>query len=292
MSFFRKRYPAFLGSETGNTKPEESMFHVIPVPCEKTVSYGRGTSGGPSAILDASWQLELFDGESVPAESGIHTWPAVSCRGRYEQILDRIESAAEKVLSLEKIPVILGGEHTVTLGAVRAMKKHGMDIGIIQFDAHADLRSTFEGSPLSHACVMRRVAELGVPVIQIGVRSLSPDDIEFRREKSIIHFDAAYVARHGLPADFIPASFPPKVYVTIDIDGLDPSIVPATGTPEPGGLGWYDVMDALETIAGQRRIAGFDLVELAPIKNLHASDFTAARLVYNTMGFISRAGSL
>lgn len=289
MIFPFRRYPSFLGSETGITKPEDSRFHVIPVPCEKTVSYGGGTANGPRAILSASWQLELFDGESVPAVAGIFTRRPVPCTGRYERILDRIESAADDVLSLGKIPVVLGGEHTVTLGAVRAMKKRGMDIGVIQFDAHADLRPSFEGSAFSHACVMRRIVELGIPVIQIGVRSLSPAETEFRREMSIIHYDASYVAHHGLPADFIPESFPANVYVTIDIDCLDPSIVPATGTPEPGGLGWYDLMDALRTIAAQRSISAFDLVELAPVPGLHASDFTAARLVYNMMGIINRS---
>lgn len=161
---------------------------------------------------------------------------------------------------------------------------------MIQFDAHADLRDTYEGDKMSHACVMRRAVEMGLPLLQIGVRALSVEEVELRRELKIPHHDGERLGRNGLPAQLIPDGFPEKVYITFDVDGLDPSIMPATGTPVPGGLTWWQAMECLEQITADCEVIGFDVVELAPIANLHAADFTAAGLVYNLMGMIARRG--
>ncbi len=282
----RDEYPAFLGSELGPQAPETSLFHIVPVPYEKTVSYGKGTENGPFAILKASWQLEVFDGKGVPAERGIFTRDPIECAGRAEEITSRIEKVISSILNSKKIPVMLGGEHTVTLGAARAVRSGFRDAGIIQLDAHADLRDSYDGTPLSHACVMRRVHELGIPFIQMGVRSLCLEEHYFRESNSIVHYDAPGLNEAGLPANWLPEDFPNDVYVTVDIDSLDSSIMPATGTPEPGGLSWYLTLDILRSIAGQRRVIGFDLVELAPVPGLHACDYTAAKLIYMFMAAI------
>ena len=273
--------PRFHDSETPDLPQDQCLFQVIPAPYEKTVSYGGGTAQGPDAIIHASGQLEAYDGIHCPCEHGIHTMaPAAT--------LDAIEASVGKVMAMGKIPVMLGGEHTVTYGALKALKESGEEFGVIQFDAHADLRDTYEGDKFSHACVMHRALDMNLPLVQIGVRALSPPEVELRKTRAICHHDADQFGRKGMPDQLIPADFPKKVYITFDVDGLDPSIMPATGTPEPGGLTWWQAMECLEIITASRTVIGFDVVEFAPIQGFHAADFTAARLVYNLMGMIAR----
>ena len=271
----------FLASEIPDLPPEQCLFHIVPAPYEKTVSYGRGTAKGPEAILEASYQLEAYDGESCPCELGIHT-----CPPQYD--LESLEREIVQVCKRGKIPVLLGGEHTVTYAALKALKEAGEEFGIIQFDAHADLRDTYEGDKFSHACVMHRAVDMEIPIFQIGVRALSLPEADLRTELGIFHIDGYDIGRNGIPANFLPEGFPEKVYVTFDVDGLDPSIMPATGTPEPGGLTWIQVMDCLEKIVVNKTVIGFDVVELAPIENFHAPDYLVARMIYNLMGLMTR----
>jgi len=271
----------FLESEIPDLPLEECLFHVIPVPYEKTVSYGGGTAKGPEAILEASYQLEAYDGVSCPCEQGIHTHEP-------QYTLEFLEREISNILKLGKIPVMLGGEHTVTVAALRALKESGEEFGIVQFDAHADLRATYEGDPLSHACAMHHAVEMGIPLFQIGVRALSLPEVELRKEKNIPHLDGYDIGRTGIPEKLLPEGFPEKVYVTFDVDGLDPSIMPSTGTPEPGGLTWFQTIECLEQIVENKTVIGCDFVELAPIDHLHAPDFLIARLIYNFMGLITR----
>lgn len=280
----------FLESELGRRPPAECRFHVIPAAYEKSVSYGKGAGRGPEAILAASQQLEVFDGTSVPSEAGIFTQAVLPCDGEPEPALYEISAAVARTLQMGKTPVLLGGEHTVSVGAFHALREQEEPIGIVQFDAHGDLRDTYGGSPLSHACVMRRAADMNYPIFQIGVRSLSPEEAAFRSDRAIPHLDARTIVREGLSDPLLPGDFPEAVYVTIDVDSLDPSVISATGTPEPGGLDWYTTMEALERICRERRVIGFDVVELAPVAGHIAADYAAARLVYNTMGFILRSG--
>ncbi|MFZ7127416.1 MAG: agmatinase [Desulfobacterales bacterium] len=282
--------PWFLESELGRRPPGDCRFHVIPVAFEQSVTYGTGTAAGPAAILEASQQLEVFDGISIPGEAGIFTQAPLICGEDAEQAMLEISAAVARALQMGKTPVMLGGEHTVTVGALHALLEQQDPVGIVQFDAHADLRDVYEGSPLSHACVMRRAVDMGFAIFQIGVRSLSPEESAFREARGIPHLDARDYFRNGFPVPLLPPGFPDTIYLTIDVDGLDPSVISATGTPEPGGLGWYDMMDALEIVCRGRRVLGFDVVELAPVTGHHASDFAAARLVYNTMGVVSRCG--
>jgi agmatinase len=279
----------FHGEDVPPSAPDRALFHVIPVPYEKSVSYGTGTADGPQAILDASCQLELFDGKGIPAELGIYTQPMLDCSGSYQEALARVETAVVASLSHNKIPVMLGGEHTITSGAIRALRQKYPDFGVVQFDAHADLRETYEGSPFSHACVMKRIFDLGIPLFQLGTRSYSLEEHSLRQKHAISHIDAEVIFRMDINQFVLPVDFSEKVFITFDVDGLDPSIMPATGTPVPGGLTWYQAMGLLQRIMDSRICIGFDVVELAPVPLLHGASFAAAQLVYAMMGFLSRS---
>lgn len=282
----------FLGSEHPPVEKAKARFHVLPVPMELSVSYGSGTDKGPAAILEASDQLEAYEGGFYPCEGGIYTAPMIQPTAAKakdpEAWLQRIEKAVGEALDCGAYPVLLGGEHTVTLGALRAYQARGEKIGIVHFDAHADLRDTYEGSPLSHACVLRRCHELGFPVAQFGTRAYCEDEAAYRaaHKKTLFAADAEQLALKGPPTPLLPKRFPKKVYVTFDVDGLDPAIMPATGTPVPGGLMWYSALFILREIAATHDIVGCDVVELAPIKGLHHADFTAAKLVQKLMALM------
>ena len=289
MSVVAIDHARFLASELAAGTPDSAFFHMLPVPLEASVSYGGGTAKGPCAILEASDQLELWDGESVPAELGIHTWPAVDCSGEIQTVLGRIESAVARILDYGGLPIILGGEHTVTYGALAALAEKYGRFGVVQFDAHADLRDSYEGNRWSHACVMcRAVKELGLPLVQFGVRALCLEEVATRREHGVEFLDAATLAASSMPEELLPPDFPERIYLTFDVDGLDPSIMPATGTPVPGGLGWYEALRLAERALRGRRVLGMDVVELAPVPGMHMADFTAARLVYALMGLVQR----
>lgn len=286
----RAARPRFLGTELDDLAPEAARFHVVPVPYEKTVSYGGGTSKGPAAIIAASGQLERWDGASDPGADGIYTWPAIDCRGKADKVIDSIAAAVAKILDLGKMPVVLGGEHTVTWGVIRGYLQAGArDFGVVQIDAHADLRDRYEGDPLSHASVMRRVVEAGVPLFQLGNRAYSQEEREARERYNVRYIDADRLARERIDSITLPDDFPPQVFFTLDVDGIDPSVLPATGTPVPGGLGWYQTLGLFESVARQRRLIGFDLLEFAPIRGFHAFDFAAAQLVYKLMGIVQRS---
>lgn len=288
------RTPQFLGPENPSPRPEAALFHIIPAPVERSVSYGGGTARGPRAILTASEQLEVFDGIDVPLEHGIYTWPAVPAGNDAETAFAAIEEACSRAAGYGAIPVMLGGEHSVTLPAVRAAlrSREGADrLGIAQIDAHGDLRDSYQGDRYSHACVIRRCHDLGVPIHALGVRAHSPDDLAMRRAhpESLTWQDAAEIVPAGTSEVRLPDLFPEEVYLTIDVDGLDPSVISATGTPEPGGLAWYQVLSLVASLAARRRIIAFDVVELAPIDGRIADDFAAARLIYQVMGIIARS---
>lgn len=271
--------------------PENARFHVVPVPYEKTVSYGNGTAKGPAAIIEASSQLERFDGLSDPGAEGIYTWPAVDCSGKPEQVINLISKNVKSILEIKKMPVVLGGEHTVTWGVIKGYLDAGeRDFGVVQIDAHADLRDAYEGDKYSHASVMRRVVEAGIPLVQLGCRAFCEEEREARKAHKVLAFDAVDLAPRGTSKIKLPKKFPPRVFFTLDVDGIDPSVLPATGTPVPGGLGWYQTLGLFESVARQRKIIGFDVMEFAPIPGFHAFDFAAALLTYKLMGIVQRQG--
>lgn len=269
--------------------PERARFHVVPVPYEKTVSYGNGTAKGPAAILAASSQLERFDGESDPGAEGIYTWPAIDCSGAPEDVIDEIAASVKRILRLKKIPVVLGGEHTVTWGVIKGYLDAGeRGFGVVQIDAHADLRDAYEGDKYSHASVMRRVVEAGVPLVQLGTRAYCEEERAARKKHKVLAVDANKLVPKNISRIKLPRKFPSNVFFTLDVDGIDPSVLPATGTPVPGGLGWYQTLGLFESVARQRRIIGFDVMEFAPIAGFHAFDFAAALLTYKMMGIVQR----
>jgi len=279
----------FLGSELPALTPEAARFHVLPVPYEKTVSYGGGTARGPAAIIAASDQLERWDGHSDPGAEGIYTWPAIDCSGPAEAVIASIAAAVRRILDLGKLPVVLGGEHTVTWGVIRGYLDAGVrDFGVVQIDAHADLRDRYEGDPLSHASVMRRIVEAGIPLFQLGNRAYCEEERTARADFAVDFIDADQLVPSAVGSIVLPERLPPEVFFTLDVDGIDPSVLPATGTPVPGGLGWYQTLALFESVARQRRIIGFDVMEFAPIPGFHAYEFAAALLAYKLMGIVQR----
>ncbi|ADD69356.1 agmatinase [Denitrovibrio acetiphilus DSM 12809] len=280
----------FHGDDVTPSAPEEAYFHVIPVPYEQTVSFGVGTAEGPEAILKTSAQLETFDSKSIPAELGIYTAPPVDCTGAIKDTLLNITSAVNSTLQMDKTPVVLGGEHTVTYGVIEALyKKYGKDFCVVQFDAHADLRDSYDGTKFSHACVMKRIFDLDIPFYQLGTRSYSIEEHNLRLRHNIHFMDAEELCSGGDETFVLPPYFPKNIFITFDIDALDAAIMPATGTPVPGGLGWYQSLKLIEKALSGRKCIGFDVVEFSPIEGFHGYDFTAAQLVYNIMGIIHRS---
>lgn len=280
----------FLASEYPNAAPGAAAFHIIPAPMELSVSYGGGAARGPAAILRASAQLEADDRGVAPGRRGIHTQPPVRpARGRRdaEAWLAAIATRVTRALEQGARPLLLGGEHTVTLGAARALAAAGRRVGFVQFDAHADLRDSYEGSGLSHACVMRRILELGFPILQLGTRAYCAEERALRRELRIAHLDADVLTAARPASRLLPASFPTEIYVTFDVDGLDPAQMPATGTPVAGGPMWREAAVLLDRLAAARRIVGADVVELAPIAGLHHADFTAAQLAHRLLALMT-----
>lgn len=282
------RQPSFLESDVPPAPLSRARFEIIPAPLEQSVSYGRGTAAGPAALLAASLHLEAFDGRSVPAEAGIHTGAAIDCQGDIAAVRQRIAARAAAALAGGRMPIVIGGEHTVTLGAIDALADLGAPFGVVQFDAHADLRDAYEGNPYSHACVMRRIVERGIPLFQVGVRSLSAAEAEFRQSRGLPCRDAAELACPGSPPLELPPDFPRRIYLTFDVDAFDPAMMPGTGTPEPGGLFWYDALRLIDQALAGRQLAAFDVVELAPIPGTAVSEFTAAKLVYRLMAVAAK----
>ncbi|WP_426358212.1 agmatinase [Pseudocolwellia sp. HL-MZ19] len=283
------KYPIFLASEIKQMPIEQSAFSVLPVPYEKTVSYSGGTAKGPLTILEASEQLETWDGKSNPSALGIHTCDVVDCTVEAEQVIENIANAVTKILKAGSMPVVLGGEHTVTYGVIKGYLDAGItDFGVVQIDAHADLRDAYEGDKLSHASVMKRLVDLDIPLYQLGIRAFCEEEIATREKHGVYFQDADELVPNNIQSITLPESFPKNVFFTVDIDGIDPSVFPSTGTPVPGGLSWYQTLNLFESVAKQRNIIGFDIMEYAPIEGFHAYDFSAALLTYKLMGIVER----
>jgi len=287
----KKKKAIYLSSEIEQCPLDQAGFAILPVPYEKTVSYGSGAAKGPEAILAASDQLETWDGQSNPSSLGIHTCDAVDCSGDANQVIESIALAVKRILKAGSMPIILGGEHTVTYGVIKGYLEAGVtDFGVVQVDAHADLRDSYEGDSLSHASVMKRVFDLGIPLYQLGVRAFCEEERALRDSSpDICCRDADELVAQGIQSIELPQSFPPKVFFTLDVDGLDPSVFPSTGTPVPGGMGWYQALNLFESVARQRQVIGFDIMEFAPIEGFHAYDFAAALLSYKLMGIVQRS---
>lgn len=273
---------------------ETSRVAVLPVPFERTTSYGKGTTGGPAGIIRASQAMELYDEElrSDPSGQGIATLPPFLPEAfDMAEALSELEAEARTHLENGKFLVTLGGEHSLSQAPVKATRAVHGEIGVVQFDAHADLREEFDGTPYSHASVMKRIVDEGIPTLAVGIRSLSSPEAALVREKGL-----PVIWGHDLDraAELFPAmlaALPEKIYLTFDIDYFDPSLVPATGTPEPGGGLWYPTLKLLRHLFHTKKVVAMDLVELAPIGGQPASDFLSAKLVYKCLGYLREAES-
>jgi agmatinase len=280
----------------GGLSEEDSAYAsaravIFPVPLERTTTYEHGTRNGPAAVIKASQNMELYDEEldlEPFKEIGIHTLPPIDTMdGTLDEVIAELFTAELALLDDGKFPVALGGEHSLTPPLVSAMSKKSKNLSVLQIDAHADLRDEYQGNSGSDACAMRRVLEV-CPAVQVGIRSLSAEEakvIPRLRTKVYWAKDIAHAPLKSWIAKVL-ADLSPEVYLTIDLDGFDPSIVPATGTPEPGGLDWYQVTALVRAVAEHKKIVGMDVVELLPQPGDHASDFLAAKLVYKCLGYI------
>ena len=284
--------PEYLWQTFLDTPPEEhvydaSQFVVIPVPYDSTTSFRSGSRYGPAAIIDASRHLEDFDVElqSDPSERGIYTFAELSPDlSGPKRLVSQLRTLVNKVIADEKTPVVLGGEHTVTIGAVAACKGRFEDLTVLYLDAHADLRDSFMGTRWGHASVAMRISEM-CPLVEVGVRSISADEHEFARSSGIPIF---YWPRSEDAEEFaagVCGHLSSNVYVSIDLDVMDPSIMSAVGTPEPGGMTWWDITSLLRQVAANSNVVGFDIVELSPEEGPVACSSTAARLAYKMMGY-------
>lgn len=263
---------------------------VFPVSYEGTVSYGTGTGAGARAIIDASRNMELYDEEtdSEVYKIGIHTLEEFTPLATPEVMMNSLYEETKSLLKAEKFLCMLGGEHSVSAPVIRAHAEKFHNLSILQIDAHADLRDEYDGTRHSHASVMARaVKDLRIPAVQVGIRSISAD--EARSLDSGIPTKIFWAKDIVGQTDWIDAaidSLTENVYLTIDIDGLDPSLVPATGTPEPGGLGWYEVLTLIRKLSKKRRVIGMDLVEFAKTESSDAPAFLCAKLVYKSLAYI------
>ncbi|RMH05402.1 MAG: agmatinase [Planctomycetota bacterium] len=284
---------AFLGLPPDRAGPDAPAV-VLPVPYEATTTYAGGTQAGPAAILEASRQVEFWDEwlEDEARRFGVRTLAEVRCSGPPEELAEHLEPAVAELLAAGRLPLLLGGEHSLSLGPIRAAAARHPDLVVLHLDAHPDLRDEYEGTRFGHGCVMRRVLEqTRARILAFGIRAVSPEERDFYAAGGDGGRVRALLARELLPlppaerVERVLAALPPgPLWLSWDVDGLDPGLVPCTGTPEPGGLDWYTVSELLRRLAvDRRRIVGAELVELLPRPGQHASDFAVARLAHRML---------
>jgi agmatinase len=262
-----------------------SAIVILPVPYDATSTWMKGADKGPDAILEASPNLEFYDIEtrSEAHLHGIYTLDPVTTKGSPEDLVNSVQSKVSHLLSEKKFPVIVGGNHTVSIGSIRAFGEKYRNLSVLQLDAHSDLRQEYEGSALNHACAMARAREVA-KVIQVGIRSMSAEELPFVDWNNVYPAHRLYYKKdlYSKALD----SLDENVYVTIDLDVFDPSIMPSTGTPEPGGPDYYEIMHFLRDVAERRNIVGFDVVELCPNPSDKMPDFVAAKVIYQLLSYI------
>jgi agmatinase len=283
----------FLGLPREYSDPATSAVRILPVPYEATVSYLGGTKNGPQAIIDASRAIELYDTEldDEQYEIGVHTLPEVALTGEGPaQAMKELRTAYAKAAKPGTLTIMLGGEHSLSSPPIQEhverLAKQKRALSVLQLDAHGDLRDTWEGTPFSHACVMRRVCE-DVKLVQVGIRAISTEEVALmkKRKKQITTIFAEELETTDDWQDRAIGALGDDVYVTIDVDYFDPSLVPSTGTPEPGGGQWYPALQLLRRVFAERNVVAVDVVELAPIPGFAAPDFLVAKLIYKIIGY-------
>lgn len=269
---------------------DSSGILILPVSYEGTVSYGSGTGAGAMAIIDASRNMELYEEETdtEPYKHGIHTLPEFLSRETPDLMMSELYSYSKEILLSDKFVCMLGGEHSISAPVIKAHAEKFHNLSVLQIDAHADLRDTYDGTPHSHASIMARVVkDLRIPSVQVGIRSISAEEARSIGDglPTNIFWARDIVGRTDWIDDAVDL-LTDNVYLTIDIDGLDPSIVPTTGTPEPGGLGWYETLALIRKLAEKRRIVGMDLVEYSYFENYDSPAFLCSKLVYKSLAYI------
>lgn len=282
-------------SEPIHSDFESSEILVLPVSYEGTVSYGTGTGKGAAAIIDASRNLELYDEETDTEvfRLGINTLADFAPRETPERMMNDLYEHSKNLLKTHKFLCTIGGEHSISAPIIQAHSEKFHNLSVLQIDAHADLRDEYDGTKHSHASVMARVVkDLRIPSVQIGIRSISADEM-----RSLANglptkiFWAKDIVRNSEWVEPAVNCLTENVYLTIDIDGLDPSIMPTTGTPEPGGLDWYEVLELIKTVAEKKRIVGMDLVEFSHVEGQSAPAFLCAKLIYKVLSYIFKEDS-
>jgi len=285
-------YDQVTPGEFGGTKPTTADFAsarvaILPIPLDRTTSYVAGTRNGPHEILVASSHMELWDEETETDvhSIGIYTMPEMELPfGTMDEVVKEIRRVAAELVARGKFPVVLGGEHSITPPVVAAVAEKHPGISVLQLDAHADLRESFMGTRHNHACAMRRVLEFA-RCTQVGIRSLSTEEAEAAPTLPTEIFYDYNMRQHDDWIERIVDSLSESVYITIDVDGFDPAIMPATGTPEPGGLTWYEALTLLRRVIESRRVVGFDIVELSPMPGNLAPNFMCAKLIYKLLAY-------
>ncbi len=278
---------AFGGALPVTRSFDDSRAVVLPIPLDRTTSYVPGTRNGPREILQASSHMELWD-EELGAdihEIGIFTLPEMELPfGEMLPLIEEIRRVAAEILSRDKFLVTLGGEHSITPPLVAAAAARYQGLSVLQIDAHADLRESYMGTPHNHACAMRRSLEFA-PVTQVGIRSMSTEEAKAVESLgTTIFYDVSMRSDPGW-MDKVVDTLSDTVYLSIDVDGLDPAIMPATGTPEPGGLSWYEILGLLRLTMARKKVVACDVVELSPLPGLMAPNFLCAKLVYKILGY-------
>jgi agmatinase len=258
---------------------------ILPVPYDKTSTWIKGSDKGPQAIIEASANMELYDIEtdSEAYRLGIFTDKPIICKTAPEKMISLVEKRVDNHLAREKFVVSLGGEHSVSAGAVKAHAKKYKKISVLQLDAHSDLRNEYHGSKYNHACMMARIREI-CPIVQVGIRSMDISEKKYLDHKRV--FFAEDIRKDNKWIDKVISRLTENVYITIDLDCFDPSVMPSTGTPEPGGLLWYDCLSLLKRVSSKKNVIGFDVVEMCPNKQNKAPDFLAAKLIYKLLSYI------
>jgi agmatinase len=264
-------------------KLQTAKVVLIPVPYDGTSTWVKGADKGPNAFLDASENMELYDIEtnSEPYQAGVFLAPTVTENSSPENMVNAVH-AAVKYLELGKFVTIFGGEHSISIGTIRGFKEKYNDLTVVQFDAHADLRDEFHGSAFNHACAVHE-ANKTTNLIQIGIRSVDGGENKFMKRENV--FFAENIYNNSAWEEKALAKMTGNIFITIDLDVFDPSILPSTGTPEPGGLLWYQMITFLKKIFTQKNVVGFDIVELAANENERSSDFVAAKLYYKMLAY-------
>jgi agmatinase len=280
----------FLGLQGREADYRTARFAVLPVPYDATASFAAGAREGPRAIIAASRQLEDYDPQlgRESYRAGIATLDPLEPDARGPAAMhERVHTAARKIVRDGKFLIGLGGEHGITSALVRATRSKYKDLSVLQIDAHADLRDSYQGSPYSHACVMRRIHDLGVYAVGVGIRSYSREEARFIRTAKKEIIPAGLCRQTDSWIRDVVQALSGSVYVTVDIDAFDPAYAPGTGTPEPGGLDWHQVTDLLAAVARARRIVAADVVEVRPLPPTNVTEYLAARLVYRLIGLVS-----